>query len=152
MGHFSFSAPSKHQETSSFLMYFREYRKRPAPWNGLDIFVKYVSRMLIFMLVLKQNMLSYSRSALVLSMHSRGIKFQCFLNYIDFKKQLSVTATSKYSWQPIETINCFYYSIYFKDNQLKQINFFYYRIYFKFIKTTGLMHYLNVSLFRMLFR
>ena len=62
-----------------------------------------------------------------------------------------MTATSKHLWQPIKTINCFYYSKYFKDNQLKQINF-YYSIYFKLIKINGLMYSLNESSFRMLFR
>ena len=39
-----------------------------------DIFTKYVLKMLTFMLVPQQKMLSYSRSALVLLMHSRGKK------------------------------------------------------------------------------
>ena len=42
-----------------------------------DIFNKYF-KVLIFMLVPQQSMLSYSRSALALSMHSRGIKFLIF--------------------------------------------------------------------------
>ena len=32
--------------------------------------------------------------------------------------------TASSLWQPIEIINCFYYSISFKDNQLKQIDLF----------------------------
>ena len=52
---------------------------------------------LIFMLTPQQSMLSYSQSALVLSMHSRGIKFQCFLIYVAFKEQLSVSAPDKSS-------------------------------------------------------
>ena len=35
-----------------------------------------------------------------------------------------MTASGRCSWQPLETISCFYYCIYFKGNQLKQINFF----------------------------
>ena len=39
----SFNAPGKHQETSGFLMYFRKYRKRPVPGNGLKIFLTNMS-------------------------------------------------------------------------------------------------------------
>ena len=42
------------------------------------IFNKYVSRMLIFTLAPQQNILSYSRSALFLSVHSKG-NIQCFM-------------------------------------------------------------------------
>ena len=31
--------PWNHQEISGFLMYFREYRKRPVAWNGSKIFL-----------------------------------------------------------------------------------------------------------------
>ena len=41
-----------------------------------------------------------------------------------FQRTCFLTALGRYPWQPIETINGFYYSIYFKGNQLKQINFF----------------------------
>ena len=44
-----------------------------------DISRKHVDRMFIFMFVLSQSMLSYSQSELVLSIHSKGIKFHCFL-------------------------------------------------------------------------
>ena len=40
-----------------------------------------------------------------------------------------MTVSSRCLWQPIETNNCFHYSIYFKDNQLKQIKSFYRSIY-----------------------
>ena len=50
------------------------------------VFNKYVSRMLIFMLVLKKSMLSYSQSVLVLLKHTRGINFQGFLIHVDFNR------------------------------------------------------------------
>ena len=67
---------------------------------------------------------SMNGSALVLSIHSKAIKFQCFLISVDFKEHLSVTASSRCSWPPIETVNCFYCNIHFQGNKLKQINFF----------------------------
>ena len=76
-----------------------------------------------------------------------GYKISMFSELSYFKKHLSVTAFCRCSWQPIETINC-YYSEYFKGNQLKQIIFSLYinfSIYFKSIKTTRLMYYLNES-------
>ena len=115
----SFNAPWKYQETSDFLMYFRKYKKRPVPGNGLKIFLINMSvkcwyscllhnracfltvdlhwcwyscllhNRACFLTVdqhwcwysclLHNSVLSYGRSALVLSMHSRSIKFQCFL-------------------------------------------------------------------------
>ena len=39
----SFYVPWKQQETRS-LMYFRKYRKRSVPWNGLKIFLTNMSR------------------------------------------------------------------------------------------------------------
>ena len=35
-----------------------------------------------------------------------------------------MTASGRPSWQPIETINYFYYSIYSKGSQLKQLTYF----------------------------
>ena len=63
-------------KTSSTLWFFTEKYQRHE--RAKDIFNKYV-KVLIFMFVAQQRMPSYSRSALVLSMHPRGIKFQCFL-------------------------------------------------------------------------
>ena len=44
-----------------------------------NVLNKYVNRMSIFMLVPEQGMLSYSRYALFLPIHSRGIKIKTFL-------------------------------------------------------------------------
>ena len=37
-----FSMPLVSFHTSSFLIFFRKYRKRPVPWNGLIVFAKLV--------------------------------------------------------------------------------------------------------------
>ena len=147
----SFNGPWIHQKTFGFLMYFRKYKKRPVSGNGLKIFLRNMSA------ECWHSYLLHNRTCfLTVDLHWF---FQCTQEvwnfnafWINFKEHLSLTATSKCSWQPIEIINCFYYNIYFKDNQLKQINFFYYSIYFKLIKITGLMYFLNESSFRMLFR
>ena len=39
----SFYAPRKYLETSDFLVYFTEYRKRQVPGNGLNIFLTNMS-------------------------------------------------------------------------------------------------------------
>ena len=107
-----------------FFEVFQEVQKNTSAMKQVkDIVNKYVSRMLVSLLIPQQRMFSYSRSALVLSMNSRGIKFQCFLIKINFKEHLSVTASGVCSWQPIETITFFYYSMYFKGKQSKQTCF-----------------------------
>ena len=59
---------------------FQEIQRETSTMKWVkDIFNKHISIMLIFMLVPQQSMLSYSQTALVLSMQSRGIKFQDFL-------------------------------------------------------------------------
>ena len=63
------------------------------------------------------------------SMHSGGIKFQRILIQVYSKEHLSVTAFDKCSWQPIKTINCFYYSIYFEGNKLKKTTFLLWQIF-----------------------
>ena len=77
-------------------MYLRKYRKRPVPGNGLKISLTNVSAECWYSCLFhNRTLLSYSRSVLVLSMHSRGIKFKCFPNEIDFKEHLSVTVHGK---------------------------------------------------------
>ena len=101
-------------------------------------------------------MISSGRTALILLIHSRGLKFQCFLIQVDFKKHFSVIASGICSGEPTETINYFYFGIYFKGNQFKQLTFFSiffcYSIYLKLIKNTGLMYSLKETSFRILFR
>ena len=143
----SFNALWKHQETSGFLMYFRKYRKKPVPWNGLKIFLTNMSAECWY------SCLLHNRACfLTVDLHWF---FQCTLeveNFNVFWFKSTSKNTWQPSWQPIETINCFYYSIYFTGSQLEQIIFFYCSIYFKLIKTNGLMYSLNESSFRMPFR
>ena len=71
--HQSPSMPSENIRKNWFSDVFQEVLKNTKAMKPVKyIFNKYLSRMLIFML-------SSSRSALVLTMHSRGIKFLCFL-------------------------------------------------------------------------
>ena len=141
----SFNLPWNHQATSGFLMYFRKYKKTPVPWNGLKIFLTNMS------------------AECYVDIHACSIKKHAFLQLIctgsfDTHKRYKISMFSDSSWfqgtslsdcsslQPIETIRCFHYSMYFKGNQLEQ-TFFYYRIYFKLIKTVGLIYSLNESSF-----
>ena len=67
--------------------YFRKYSKMTIAIKWVKaVFNKYVRRMLIFMLVPKKSMLSYSQSALVLLKHTRGINFQGFLIHVGFNR------------------------------------------------------------------
>ena len=65
-------------------------------------------------------MYSDSQSAPVVSMDSSGVKFYCLLVSVNFKEHLSITTSGQPSSQPLKTINCFYYSIYFKNNHLEK--------------------------------
>ena len=114
--YFKGSAPSKRQETSDFLMFFRKYRKNPVPWNGLNIFLTNMSVEYWYSWLFR-NRACFSTDDLhwFFQRTQRGIKSNM--------EHLLVTASSRCSWQPIETINTFHYSIYFKGNQLKQTFF-----------------------------
>ena len=93
----SFYAPWKQKEISIFLMYFRECRKRPTvPWN----------------IFLTTTLVECWYSCLF---HNKAcfLIVDCFFQYtqevysfnVVWFKLISVTASSRCSWQPIEALN-----------------------------------------------
>ena len=71
-----FLCPLKTSENLWFCDVFQEVQKEIIAIKWVKD--KYVSRMLIFMLVPLESMLSYSQSALVLSILSRDMNFKVF--------------------------------------------------------------------------
>ena len=60
----------KNQETSGFVMYFREYRKRPVQWNGLNIPLTNT--------LCQQNVKIYACSITIVESRVKLIAFKCY--------------------------------------------------------------------------
>ena len=116
------------------------YRKRPVPWNGWKIFLINMPAQCWY------SCLFHNRACfLITDLHWF---FQCTQEVKSFSVFWSkliwrdTTASGRWSWQSTETINCLYYSIYFKGSQLKQ-TFFIVSIYFWLMETTESMYTLK---------
>ena len=139
----------KHLETSSFLMYFREYRNRPVPLNRLKMFLTNMSAECWYSCLFHSNACfliiictcTGSFNALKRCKVSMFSHLSCFPRATSsdcFFKMLMATSWNK--------------KLFLLRQSAETINFFYYGICFKLIETNGLMYSLKESSLKMLFK